>query len=376
MNRIDYPPSALRTIMEHFQVYGDFQSAALYGNGHINDTYRVLYHLAGQPVHYLLQRINHTIFKNPLEVQENIQRVTQHLLRKFQAQGRTDATRRTRIVIPTLRNELALQCADGTWWRVFLFIEEAQTYDVMQTTDQAFLVGQAFAQFQNQLADLPAPRLHETIPHFHNTVKRYAAFQAALQSDAFNRAKEVRPEIAFFEARAERCARLLKRHENGEIPERITHNDTKLNNVLLDTTTGEGICVIDLDTVMPGLALYDFGDMCRTGTAAAAEDEQDLSKVACRMEMFTAITRGYCSAARFLVQAEKEELAFSAQLITLTIGLRFLTDYLSGDTYFRIHRPNHNVDRCRTQQRMVLSMENHADEMEHIVAEACSDVYA
>ena len=368
MTRNTYTPSALRAIMEQFQVYGDFQSGELYGNGHINDTYRVLYHLAGRPVHYLLQRINHVIFKKPLEVQENIQRVTQHLLRGYREKGCADASRRTRVIIPTRRQELALHWEDGTWWRVFIFIEEVETVEVMQTPEQAFLVGQAFAGFQNQLADLPAPRLHETIPHFHNTVKRYEAFQAALHADAFNRAREVRPEIAFFEARAERCGRLLKRHEKGELPERITHNDTKLNNILLDTVTGEGVCVIDLDTVMPGLALYDFGDMCRTGTAAAAEDEQDLGKVRCRLEMFAALTRGYCSAARFLVPAEKEELAFSAQLITLTIGLRFLTDFLSGDTYFRIHRPGHNLDRCRTQQQMVLSMERQADEMERLVS--------
>jgi Ser/Thr protein kinase RdoA (MazF antagonist) len=356
--------------MEKFQVYGDFQDGALYGNGHINDTYRVRYHLGGRPVHYLLQRINHAIFKKPLEVQENIHRVTQHLLAKFKAQGYSDSSRRTRIVIPTKRNELALQCEDQTWWRAFIFIEDVQTVEVMQNTEQAFLVGEAFARFQNQLADLPAPRLHETIPHFHNTVKRYEAFQAALQADAFNRAKEVRSEIAFFEARADSYGRLLRRHEKGELPERITHNDTKLNNILLDIATGEGVCVIDLDTVMPGLALYDFGDMCRTGTATTTEDDLDINNVRCRLEMFEALTRGYCSAAQFLVQAEKEELAFSAQLITLTIGLRFLTDYLLGDTYFRIHRPAHNLDRCRTQQRMVLSMEEQAEAMERIVMNA------
>ena len=194
--------------------------------------------------------------------------------------------------------------------------------------------------------------------------------QTAIRNDTFNRAKDVEDEIAFVEARAHTFGHLLERCAKGELPERVTHNDTKLNNVMLDNETGKGICVIDLDTVMPGLALYDFGDMCRTATANAAEDERDLSKVYSRMDMFESIVTGYCRGAKFLVAAEKEELAFSARLITMTIGIRFLTDYLSGDTYFHIKRVGHNVDRCRTQFKMVQSMEEQAEQMEALVKKA------
>ena len=361
----------MRHILGQFQVFGDFASCERYGSGHINDTYKATLDVAGQPVPYLLQRINHAIFKDPPRLQENILRVTRHVAAKL-GDG-ADASRRALTVIPTHDGQPLHRDADGNWWRLYLFIQKARTYDIIQNDEQAFQVGRAFAAFQNQLADLPAPRLHETIPDFHNTPKRFEAFQTALRADAFNRAAGIRPEIAFLEARAGQCARLLGRHAKGEIPERITHNDTKLNNVMLDDATGHGICVIDLDTVMPGLALYDFGDMCRSGTASAAEDEQDLSKVHCRLDMFRAIARGYCSGAAFLTAAEKEELAFSARLITLTIAIRFLTDYLSGDVYFKTKRPGHNLDRFRMQAKMIASMEEQSDAMERIVAEAVTD---
>lgn len=359
----------MKHIIRHFQLFGDFISSERYGSGHINETYKVTVNLSGQPVLYLLQRINHHIFKDPSIVQENILRVTRHIAAKLDCDD-TDASRKTLTLVPTLDNKPVYHDPDGNWWRIYLFITKARTYDVMTNEKQAYLVGQAYADFQNQLADLPAPRLNETIPFFHNTVKRYEDFQTALQADAFNRAKEVKPEIAFLEKRAALCSRLLELHAKGEIPERITHNDTKLNNVMLDDATGQGICVIDLDTVMPGLAHYDFGDMCRSGTAATAEDERDVSKVRSRIDMFRAMTRGYCSAAKFLTKPEQAELAFSARLVTLTIAIRFLTDYLSGDTYFHTSRPGQNLDRCRVQQKMVTSMEEQADEMERIVQEA------
>jgi len=358
----------MRHITRQFQIFGDFVSCERYGSGHINDTYQVTYDVAGQPVRYLLQRISHVVFKDPPRVQENILRVTRHITAKLG--DSTETCRRTLTVIPTQDGQPVYHDADGNWWRLYLFIVNAQTYDIIQNTDQAFCVGRAFAAFQNQLADLPAPRLHETIPDFHNTVKRFEAFQAALHADRFNRAGDIKPEIAFLESRAGLCSRLLDRHAKGEIPERITHNDTKINNVMLDDATGQGICIIDLDTVMPGLALYDFGDMCRSGTASAAEDEQDLRNVHSRLDMFRAIAQGYCSAAAFLTAAEKEELAFSARLITMTIAIRFLTDYLSGDLYFKIKRPSHNLDRFRMQSKMILSMEAQSDEMEAIIAEA------
>lgn len=362
--------ATLQKIAEQFQIFGDFVNGEPYGSGHINDTYKISYLVAGTPVHYLLQRINHHVFTAPANVQSNILRVTRHIAARLTETGAKDISRRTLTVVPTRYDEPVYHDVEGNWWRMYLFVEKATTYDVIQSTDQAFLVAKAFAGFQSMVADMPAPRLHETIPNFHNTVKRYEALQTAIQKDAFNRVKDVQPEIEFVQARAGEFGRLLERQAKGEIPERITHNDTKLNNVMLDDKTGEGICVIDLDTVMPGLALYDFGDMCRTATATAAEDETDLSKVYSRMDMFEALAKGYCSAAKFLVPAEKEELAFSARLITMTIGIRFLTDYLSGDVYFRIKRPGHNIDRCRTQFKMVASMEEQSEQMEQIVREA------
>jgi len=363
----------LKTLASAFQVYGDFVEGRPHGSGHINDTYKVTYSVGGAPMNYLLQRINHHVFTQPANVQQNILRVTGHIAEKLRAQGVQDVSRRTLTVILTKDCEPVYHDAAGNWWRMYLFVAGATTFDQIQSAQQAELVGEAFADFQNMVADLTQPRLHETIPNFHNTVKRYETLQAAIQQDALNRAKDVREEIAFVEARAHTFGRLLERCAKGEIPERVTHNDTKLNNVMLDDATGKGICVIDLDTVMPGLALYDFGDMCRTATANAAEDEQDLSKVYSRMEMFEAIAKGYCRGAKFLTPGEKEELAFSARLITMTIGIRFLTDYLVGDTYFHIKYPTHNVVRTRTQLKMVQSMEEQSDAMEAILQRALAE---
>lgn len=369
MDRAKHSVDQMRQVFEGFQAWGDFLDAAPYGSGHINDTYQVSARLAGTPVRYLLQRINHDIFKQPDRVMENILRVTEHLRGKVA--GAADASRQTLTVIPARDGKPYVRDGAGNWWRLYLFIELARTYDIIENERQAYEAARAFARFQNQLADLPEPRLHETIPAFHNTLSRLQALDAAIASDACGRKAEVSAEIAFVEARRAQCGRLLERNARGEIPERITHNDTKINNVMLDDATGEGICVIDLDTVMPGLALYDFGDMVRSATASAKEDERDLSKVGSRVGMFEALARGYLSGADFLLPAEIEELVFSGRLITLTIGIRFLTDYLSGDVYFRTHRSGQNLDRCRTQFQMVHSMEAQSAAMEEIVRGLC-----
>ncbi len=366
MERTQFSSEQLRQVVNGFQAWGDFIDARPYGSGHINDTYQVTARLAGTPVRYLLQRINHAIFKQPDRVMDNILRVTEHIRGKLA--GTADASRQTLTVIPSREGRPCVRDGQGNWWRMYLFIEQAQTYDIIENERQAFEAARAFARFQNQLADLPAPRLHETIPAFHNTVSRLAALDAASSADVCGRRSEVSAELDFVEARRERCGHLLKRCERGEIPERITHNDTKINNVMLDDATGKGVCVIDLDTVMPGLALYDFGDMVRSATASAKEDERDLSKVGSRIGMFEALARGYLSEAAFLLPEEIGELVFSGQLITLTIGIRFLTDYLAGDVYFRTHRPGQNLDRCRTQFQMVRSLEAQADAMQAIVA--------
>jgi Ser/Thr protein kinase RdoA (MazF antagonist) len=242
---------------------------------------------------------------------------------------------------------------------------------VVRSPAQAESAAKAFGAFQALLADLPGERLHETIPDFHHTPSRFARFQAALAKDSHGRAAAAGPEIAFALARASEVSVVVDALRDGSLPERVTHNDTKLNNVLLDDITQEGVCVIDLDTVMPGSALYDFGDLVRTSTSPATEDETDLSRVRMQLPMFAALVRGYLTSARgFLTPREKELLPFAGKLITLEIGLRFLTDWLEGDTYFKIKRPMHNLDRCRTQFKLVASIEEQLPTMQEIVERA------
>lgn len=357
----------LREAVSRFQVYGDVTSVTPYGTGHINDTYLATVNLAGKRVHYILQGINTQIFTHPVSLMKNIERVTHHLHQKLQDARDADSSRKTLTIIRCKDGSNAYSTKDGKCWRMYLFIEQAQTFDVISSPQEAFSAAKAFANFQNQLADLPAPRLEETIPAFHNIRSRLCLLDEACKRDVAGRLREVGPELDFVNARRTECTRLLDQQAAGEIPERITHNDTKINNVMFDNKTNAGICVIDLDTVMPGLALYDFGDMVRTATASAAEDETDLSKVASRLDMFQSLVKGYCSQAGFLTKAEKEDLAFSGRLITFTIGVRFLTDYLSGDVYFKTRREKHNLDRARNQFKMVLSQEAQAKEREAFI---------
>lgn len=352
----------IRAVARRFQLHGEFVSAAPYGNGHINDTYCVVCDQGGSQMRYIFQRINHGIFKNPVALMENIQRVTEHLSAKLA--GESEPTRRVLTLIPAQDGKVWYRDMDGNHWRVYIFLEKARTFDAVESTQQAFEAAKAFGRFQKLLADLPAPRLHDTIPDFHHTPKRFAALEKAIEADAANRAQLARKEIEF----ALRCKDFTGVLIDAELPERVTHNDTKLNNVMLDNSSGEGICVIDLDTVMPGLALYDFGDMVRTTTSPAREDEQDLSKVVMQFPMFEALVRGYLTtAAEFLTPAEKKFLPFSGKLITFEIGLRFLTDFLAGDAYFKVHRENHNLDRCRTQFKLVESIGRQEEQMSRLV---------
>jgi hypothetical protein len=351
----------IRTIRKSFEIYGDYIAAESYGSGHINDTYRASFNQGGTPIHYIFQRINHNIFKNPPALMENIERVTTHIFNKLKG-GET--TRHTLIIIKSEDGKVFHQDAEGNFWRVYIFIEKAKTYDVIENETQAYQAAKAFGEFQKDLVDLPGARLHETIPDFHNTPKRFEALEKAIAADIAGRVKLTGPEIDFVLKRKGDASLLLNLNGQGAIPERITHNDTKLNNVMLDDKTGEGICVIDLDTVMPGLAHYDFGDMVRTGASPAAEDEKDLSKVKMRFNMFEALLRGYLASAKdFLNPAELEHLPFAGKLITMEIGIRFLTDFLSGDVYFKIRHENHNLDRCRTQFALVSSIEQQMDRM-------------
>ena len=354
----------VRDVARHFQIYGEFRNAEPYGSGHINDTYCAIFDQAGAVTRYILQRINHNIFKKPVSLMENIQRVTTHLAGKMS--GEPDFSRRVLTLIPVRNGLIYHHDEQGNYWRAYLFIEKAKTYDAVESAGQAFEAARAYGRFQKLLADLPAPRLHDTIPDFHHTPKRFAALVKAIENDAANRAGLAKAEIDFALQRAAIVDVLI----NAKLPERVTHNDTKFNNVMLDDVTGEGVCVVDLDTLMPGLTLYDFGDMVRTTTSPAKEDELDLTRVAMQLPMFEALLKGYLTfAVDFLTPAEKRLLAFSGKLITFEIGLRFLTDFLGGDTYFKVHRNGHNLDRCRTQFKLVESIEQQEAQMNKLVEE-------
>lgn len=363
-----YQEKQLQEISGKFQIYGHILHAETLKIGHINETYTATYDQGGTRVRYIHQKINQNVFKNPAAVMKNVMRVTTHIRRKLEARDARDVTRRSLIVIPTRDGKSYFQNGGGEVWRTFVFVEGVETYEAVQSPEQARQAGRAFGEFQGLLVDLPGERLNETIPNFHHTRKRFAAFQEAVQRDHYNRAKEARKEIDFALSREPVVDVILDAMAKGRIPERITHNDTKFNNVMLDVFTGEAMCIVDLDTVMPGCALYDFGDMVRTTTSPTLEDETDLSKVKMQMPMFKKLAEGYLSTAgQFLTKHEKALIAFSGKLITFEIGLRFLTDYLSGDTYFRIHRPGHNLDRCRTQFKLVESIERQHDAMQKYV---------
>ena len=367
------PATAVEALIaaSEFIFGGKILSAAPYGSGHINDTFLTLVETSSGTKRFILQRINHQVFKQPDLLMENVERVCAHAHAKLRLTGVPDAHRRALRLIPTVAGGSWHVDAAGNRWRCYDFIEGATGHDVVRSPAQAEAAAMAFGAFQSLLADLPGGRLHETIPGFHHTPSRFARFESALSADTHGRAALAAPEIAFALARAHEVGVVVEALRDGSLPERATHNDTKLNNVLLDDVTQEGVCVIDLDTVMPGSALYDFGDLVRTSTSPAAEDETDLTKVTMQMPMFAALVRGYLASARgFLTPREKELLPFAGKLITFEIGLRFLTDWLEGDTYFKIKRPTHNLDRCRTQFKLVASIEEQLPAMREIVESA------
>jgi hypothetical protein len=354
-------------ITRHFQFEGAFVQADPIAFGHINDTYAVHFRKdCGLAHRYILQRINHNVFRQPEKLMHNVQGVTAHLRQKIIAAG-GNPERETLNLIPTVEENPFFRTPDGHYWRAYTYIENAQTYEVA-SLQHVYQAARAFGRFQSYVSDYPLDRLYETIPDFHHTRKRFDALVKAVDCDVVNRATSVRAEIEFAEKRSGCTSVLIDLMEQDLLPERVTHNDTKFNNVLMDNSTGEGICVIDLDTVMPGSSLYDFGDSVRSAANLAAEDEQDLSKVTFDLEVFDRLAHGYLDSAReFLTPLEIDYLPFSAMLITFECGMRFLADYLSGDTYFRIHRPGHNLDRCRTQFKLVQDIEHTLDQMLKIV---------
>ncbi|MDG2123546.1 MAG: phosphotransferase, partial [Verrucomicrobiales bacterium] len=317
------------------------------------------------------QRINHEVFKDPQSLMVNLDRVTAHARAKLAERGHRDITRRVLTIVKTRDNELLAQDSHGNFWRTYFYIEGAKTHNVAGSAALAFEAAKAFGQFQALLADFDGQSLSETIPDFHNTPSRYQQFVAAVDADPKNRAGQVTDEIEFFTSNADITSTLVSKLSSGDIPVRVTHNDTKINNVMIDEDTNEGICVIDLDTVMPGSSLYDFGDLVRTSTSPVAEDEKDLNKVMLQRPMFKALVEGYLrGCGDHLTKAERDLLVFSGKLLAFEVGLRFLGDHLNGDLYFKVHRQHHNLDRCRTQIKLIESIDWQSDEMQTIVDQA------
>jgi hypothetical protein len=358
----------LPAVCAHFPFAGRFVSGNPHGSGHINDTFAVTFDDGGKSVRYILQRINQRVFRDVPRLMDNIARVSAHVAAEVGREPRGQPPAQALTLIRTVRGETFHRDAEDRCWRAYVFVEQASTHDIVTSPRLAREAAFAFGRFQRQLANLAGPRLHETIPHFHDTRRRYQAFQRALGADVRNRAGVVAAEVRFAREREALAGVLLDLQARGDMPERVTHNDTKVNNVMLDDATGVGVCVIDLDTVMPGLSLYDFGDMVRSATNSAAEDERDLARVKSQLAIFEGLVEGYLAATRgFLNPVEAQHLVTAGRLMTFEVGLRFLTDYLEGDVYFKTKHADHNLDRCRNQFALVASMENQREAMEAIV---------
>ena len=346
-------------ILHSFRMDGEPVSCEPYGSGHINVTYLVVTQSGRR---YILQMINHHTFRDVAGLMENISSVTEHLRRK------SGDPRRALTLVPTTSGACYL-CVQGEYWRMYNFVEDTICLQLPETDEDFYQSAVGFGTFQRMLADFPAANLHETIPNFHNTPDRFRAFIETVERDPMHLVKNVQPEIKFALDRQAEMATIQNALAVGELPLRVTHNDTKLNNVLLDAATRQALCVIDLDTVMPGSSLFDFGDSIRFGAATAAEDEQDLSKVEMSLERFRVFTRGYVRSCPGLTAKELELLPLGAKTMTMECGIRFLADYLDGDHYFAIHRKGQNLDRCRTQFKLVADMEKKWAEMQKIVKE-------
>lgn len=355
-------------IAEKFALEGKLKKSDSHVCGHINDTFILQCELEnGEEIKYVLQRINSDIFKNPAELMENIEKVTFHIAEKV-LEEKGDPTRETLNIVKTKENMNYYKSEEGDYWRVFKFIYGASTYQMVEKPEHLYTAGKSLGKFQKQLADFDVDSLFETIKDFHDTEKRYEAFLEAVEADRAGRLESVREEVDFVINRGEDTKVLVNMIKTRELPLRVTHNDTKFNNIMIDDETGEGVAVIDLDTVMPGLSLYDFGDSIRSGATTALEDEADLSKVNFDLNLYEHYTKGFLeSVGDFLTENEIAYLPFSAKLMTFECGMRFLMDYLNGDIYFKIHRENHNLDRARNQFKLVSDMESQMDLMKEVV---------
>lgn len=359
-------------LLNQFQFEGTPIFVEPFGCGHINATFAVYFKSETKPPRrYILQRINTDIFQDPDGLMENIVSVTAFLRKKILAAG-GNPERETLTVILTIDGKPYYRDAENRCWRAYDFIENATSYQTVERPVLFYNAARAFGKFQRLLADYPTATLHETIPQFHDTGKRFRDFCAAVQNNKAGRKELVADEIAFVQAREKDCTIVTDLIAAGKMPLRVTHNDTKLNNIMMDNKTDEGICIIDLDTIMPGSPLYDFGDSIRFGASSAAEDEKDLSKVFMKLDLFESYTKGFLSeVGSALTETELSLLAFSSKLMTLECGMRFLSDYLDGDVYFATHYEGQNLDRARTQFKLVADMEQKMDEMKAVVEKYC-----
>jgi Ser/Thr protein kinase RdoA (MazF antagonist) len=351
-----------KKIVVQFVSGKDIQATPL-GAGHINDSYKV----SVDGKEYVLQRINHAIFKNVSELQDNILRVTSHIKSKLMGKGEGDFERKVLNLIPTKDGKLYYPDEDGNYWRLMDFINDSQSFDSINP-ELAEKAGEAFGEFQNMLADIPGEPLYETIPNFHNMESRLETFRESVRNNLAGRLSKVQNLVAEIEKRAEEMCIPEKLHREGKLPKRTNHCDTKVNNVLFDSRNKEVLCVVDLDTVMPGYVLSDFGDFIRTGANNGEEDDTNLDRVSINLPVFEAYTKGYLKTAKgFLTEVEINHLALGAKLLTYMQTVRFLTDYLDGDTYYKIKNPQHNLERSLAQFKLLQSMEEHFSQMQEIV---------
>jgi len=357
----------IKYIVSHFSIEGEYLGFEKDITGHINDSYIIRTTAAGHPG-YFLQWINNYIFRDIEGLMNNISAVTSHLAAKL---SENDALAfKVLEIIPCTDGKKYYRDAEGQYWRLYTYFSGTHVYDVVENTQIAYEGGKAFGKFMSLLADLPAARLTETIPDFHNIEKRLGNFYHSLATDPANRVKDISAEINFVKQRAEQMLSIPSLIKAGRLPLRITHNDTKFNNILFDSHN-QAVCIVDLDTVMPGSILFDFGDAIRTGANTAIEDEKDLTKVDINLPIYEAYTHGFIKSTRHtLTEVEMNNLAFSARFMTFIIGLRFLTDFVDGDPYFRTLYPEHNLDRAKVQFRLIEAMERNAERMHSIVLES------
>ena len=359
--------NSIKNVLPKFAFEGKYKEAKEFTSGNINNTYCLTYDKSGETVYYTLQHINNYVFKDPAGIMENISRVTEHIRTTLTENG-VDPNRRVLELVPTKTGDYLYVDPKGGFWRAYIFISNATPYDMPEKPVHVFETGRAFGEFQKLLSNFPANELNETIPNFHNTTRRFYTFVASVAEDKAGRCKQVEDEIEFMFEHRRLMNSIVSKLENGELPTRVTHNDTKINNVLIDDATDKAICVIDLDTVMPGSSLYDYGDAIRFCANTAAEDEPDTSKISLDMEKFRLFTEGFLSEVKgFLPDEEIRILPLGALVMTCELAMRFLTDYIDGDLYFKVNSPDHNLVRTHAQMALLRDMEAKYDEMCRVV---------